>query len=80
MVKNATTLLLELHSTWEFLIFLEEVLNNQQSANNQQCMIIYLSVSNCSTVFDHFDILASYIKNFLLLITESLFIKRDHCQ
>ena len=77
MVKNATTLLLELHSTWEFLILLEEVL---KVSNNQQCMIIYLSVSNCSTVSDHFDILASYIKKILLLITESLFIKRDHCQ
>ena len=43
-------------------------------------LIIYLYVSTCSTVFDHFDILASDINKFLLLIMESLFIKRDHSQ
>ena len=46
----------------------------------QSAVYDYLLECNCSTVFDHFDILAFCIKKFLLLFTESLFIKRDHCR
>ena len=40
----------------------------------------YLLECNCSTDFDHFDILASDTNKFRLLIKESLLIKRDQPQ
>ena len=42
MVKHTATFLLELQSTWVFLILLESVLN---VLNNQQCLTIYLNVT-----------------------------------
>ena len=39
-----------------------------------------VSECNCSTDFDHFDILASDTNKFRLLIKESLLIKRDQPQ
>ena len=40
----------------------------------------HLLECNCSIDFDHFDILASDLNKFRLLINESLFIKQDQPQ
>ena len=46
----------------------------------QSAVSDHLLECNCSTVFDHFNILTSNINKFRLLIMESLFIKHDQSQ
>ena len=77
MVKHTVTFLLELRSIW---VYRSDLTGKCLKSVKQLVVSDHLLECNCSTAFEHFDILVSDANKFRLLIKESLLIKRDQPQ
>ena len=74
MVKFNIIFSLELQSMWLFLILLENGYKNIKDS----AVSDHLLQCNCTIDLNHFDVLATDVSKFNLLVKESLLIKRDN--